>query len=364
MKVFEVIRALEELAPVEYAEGFDNVGLLVGDSEAEVTKILVTLDTLEEVVDEAIEKGANLIVSFHPIIFSGMKKLTGQTYVERVVQKAIKNDINIYATHTALDNSEFGVSYMMAKRLNLKETEILIPKNGTLRHLVTYAPKDFADEVRQVLNDAGAGNIGKYDNCSFNIEGTGVFRATESANPYSGEKGVTHFEKEIRISVIFPKHNESNILKALRKAHPYEEIAYEIFEITNPNQTVGMGMIGELESEMSEEEFIKYLKENMQTQVVRHTKFLNKKIKKVAVLGGSGSFAISNAKRKNADVYVTADLKYHDFFQAEGQILLADVGHYESEQFTKKLLTTYLSEKFRNFAVLKSEINTNPVHYS
>lgn len=364
MKVGEVILALEKLAPTEYAEGFDNVGLLVGDSESEVSKILVTLDTTEEVVDEAIFKGANLIVSFHPIIFSGMKKLIGQTYVERVVQKAIKHDISIYAIHTALDNSRFGVNHMICSRLNLENTEILIPKQNTLRHLVTYAPISFADQVRQALNDAGAGEIGEYDNCSFNIEGTGVFRPSENSNSYIGQKGKVHFEKEIRISVLIPIHKEKNILKALKEVHPYEEIAYEIFELSNPNQTIGMGMIGELEEEMSEKDFFKYLKERMQVEVIRHSKLLDKKIKKVAVLGGSGSFAISNAKRKKADVYVTADLKYHDFFQAEEKILLADVGHYESEQFTKKLLTTYLSEKFRNFAVLKSEINTNPVHYS
>lgn len=364
MKVFEVIDELEKLAPTAYAEGFDNVGLLVGDAQAEVTKILVTLDTLESVVDEAIENGVNLIVSFHPIIFSGLKSLTGKNYVERVVQKAIKHDINIYATHTALDNSDLGVNYMISQKLNLVNTEILIPQKGTLRHLVTYAPMDIAEKVRQALIDAGAGGIGKYDSCSFNLEGVGTFRATEGANPYSGEIGELHFEKEMRISVLVPIHLEGKILKALRKAHPYEEVAYEIFELTNTNQDIGMGMIGELENEMSETEFLEYLKNNMQTEVVRHSKLLNKKIKKIAVLGGSGSFAISNAKRKGADVFVTADLKYHDFFQAENQILLADIGHYESEQFTKNLLTSYLSEKFPNFAVLKSEINTNPVHYT
>lgn len=363
MKISEITQELEKLAPLAYAEDFDNVGLLVGNPNAEVSKILVTLDTLESVIDEAIEKGANLIVSFHPIIFSGMKKLTGKNYVERVVQKAIKHDINIYATHTALDNSQFGVNHQISKQLNLKNTEILIPQKETLRHLVTYIPMESAEKVRTALFEAGAGFIGKYDNCSFNLEGTGTYRPNEGANPFKGEIGKTEFTKEERISIVFNKHLESDIFRALRNSHPYEEIAYELFQLENTNQNIGMGMIGELENEMEETEFLNYLKEKMQTELVRHSKLLNQKIKTVAVLGGSGSFAIANALQKVADVFITADLKYHDFFSAESRILLADIGHFESEQFTKDLLTAYLSEKFPNFAILKSEINTNPVHY-
>lgn len=364
MKLFQITNELEKLAPLAYAEDFDNVGLLVGDVNAEVSKILITLDTTEEVVREAIDKGVNLIVSFHPIIFSGMKKLTGKNYVERAVQLAIKNDINIYATHTALDNSQFGVNHQICKQLNLINTEILIPQNNTLLHLVTYVPKDKAGQLRNALFAAGAGGIGEYDNCSFNIDGTGTFRASEKANPYVGEIGETHFEDEVRISLIFNKHLKNQILKSLKENHPYEEVAYEIFSLENTNQTIGIGMVGELEKEMNEYDFLNYLKEKMQSKIVRHSKLLNKPIKKVAVLGGSGSFAIGNAKRAGADVFITADLKYHNFFEAENEILLADVGHYESEQFTKNLLTAYLSEKFPNFAVLNSEINTNPVHYN
>ncbi|MFA7686772.1 MAG: Nif3-like dinuclear metal center hexameric protein [Moheibacter sp.] len=364
MKVSEITNELEKLAPLGYAENFDNVGLLVGDLNAEVSKILVTLDTTEEVVQEAIEKGANLIVSFHPIIFSGMKKLTGKSYVERIVQLAIKNDIHIYATHTALDNAEFGVNFQIAQQLNLKNTRILIPQKDTLRQLVTYVPNQSAERLRNALFEAGAGNIGNYDQCSFNLKGTGTFRAGTDANPYIGETGKTHFEEETRISVVFNKHLQNPILKALQENHPYEEVAYEIISLENLNQTIGIGMLGDLENEVSEEEFLAYLKERMKTKMIRHSKFLNKKIKKVAVLGGSGSFAIQAAKSAGADVFITSDLKYHQFFEAEDAILLADIGHYESEQFTKNLLTAYLSEKFPNFAVLNSEINTNPVYYN
>ncbi len=364
MKLSQITNELEKLAPLAYAEDFDNVGLLVGDANAEISKVLVTLDTTEEVVKEAMDKGANLILSFHPIIFSGMKKITGKNYVECVIQLAIKNDINIYATHTALDNLEFGVNFQIASQLNLKNTEILIPQKETLRHLVTYVPTANAANLRQALSDAGAGNIGDYDSCSFNLEGTGTFRAKEGANPYVGEIGKIQYEPETRISVIYHKHLQNSILKALKENHPYEEIAYEIFSLKNVNQKIGMGMVGELDSEMEEPDFLAYLKDKMQTKMIRHSKLTGKKIKKVAVLGGSGSFAISHAKQEGADVFVTADLKYHDFFQAENEILLADIGHYESEQFTKNLLTAYLSEKFPNFAVLNSEINTNPVHYT
>ena len=364
MKLSGITNQLEKLAPLAYAEDFDNVGLLVGNANSEITKIMVTLDTTEEVVKEAIEKGVDLIVSFHPIIFSGMKKITGKNYVERVVQLAIKNDINIYAAHTALDNSQFGVNYQICKRLNLNHTKILIPQKNTLKHLVTYVPVESAEKVRNALFEAGAGFIGDYDNCSFNLEGTGTFRPLENANPYKGEIGKTEFSKEVRISIVFNKHLENQIFQALKDSHPYEEIAYELFQLENTNQNIGMGMVGELENEMNESEFLNFLKEKMEAKLIRHSKLLNKKIKKVAVLGGSGSFAIADAKRSGADVFVTADLKYHDFFRAENQILLADIGHYESEQFTKNLLTAYLSEKFPNFAVLKSEINTNPVHYT
>ena len=363
MKVFEIIRELEKLAPLPYAESFDNVGLLVGDEQTEVSKVLVTLDTLELVVDEAIEKNANLIISFHPIIFSGLKKITGKTYVERVVLKAIRHNIAIYAIHTALDNSNLGVNYQIGQQLALKNLQILLPQKETLFQLVTYIPTENAEVLRSALFQIGAGSIGNYDSCSFNSEGKGTFRANENAHPYVGEIDKIHQENETRISLIFPKHLKNSVLKTLKENHPYEEVAYEIFRLENENPTIGMGMIGELENEMTEIEFLDYLKEKMKVEMIRHSKFLDKKVKKIAVLGGSGSFAISAAQQKGADVFISADMKYHDFFQAENRILLADIGHYESEQFTKDLLTAYLSEKFPNFAILKSEINTNPIHY-
>ncbi len=363
MTVKDISNAIEELAPLQYAEDFDNVGLLTGTYDTKVTGVLVTLDTLENVVDEAIENNCNLIVSFHPIIFSGLKRITGSSYVERVILKAIKNDIAIYATHTALDNSIEGVSAKMAEVLGLNKTKILLPKSGLIKKLTTYAPQKDAEKVRKALRSAGAGSIGNYSDCSFNAQGQGTYRGNDNSNPTLGKKGELHTENETFISVVFEKHLEQNILKALHKQHPYEEVAYDIVTTDNVHQHIGMGMIGELPEELSEKDFFILLKEQFKLQAIRHSKLLQKPIKKVAVLGGSGSFAIDAAKRAGADVYISADFKYHEFYKAENELVLADIGHYESEQFTKNLLADYLTKKFRNFAIILSKSNTNPINY-
>lgn len=370
MKVNEVIGILEEIAPLSYSEDFDNTGLLVGDADAEVSGILVTLDTLESVVQEAIDAKCNLIVSFHPIVFSGLKKITGRSYVERVVQKAIKNDIAIFAVHTALDNAWNGVNAMICEKIGVEKRAILIPQQGTIQKLVTYVPKQEAESLREALFSAGAGNIGNYRNCSFNSDGKGSFNPNDEANPTKGKKGVTHFEDETKIEVTFQKHLKNKVLKALFKAHSYEEVAYEVTTLNNTNQHIGMGMVGTLNNPMLEKEFLKHLKKVMRCDCIRHSALTGKTIEKVAVLGGSGSFAIEAARAAGADAYVTSDLKYHDFFKAEGSILLADVGHYESEQFTKELIINALSKKITNFApalpasrLVLSQINTNPITY-
>lgn len=363
MIVQDAINYLEELAPLNYAEDFDNVGLLVGDNNTKLTGILVTLDTLETVVDEAIENNCNLIVSFHPIIFSGLKKITGKTYVERVILKAIKHDIAIYAMHTALDNSNLGVNHMICEKLNLVNRQILMPKQGTIKKLITYVPKDDAENVRQALFEAGAGHIGNYSHCSFNTEGFGSFKGDEYSNPSKGKKGDLHFEEEVQVSMIFEKHLQSKVMKTLLEAHPYEEVAFDILTLDNTNPTIGMGMLGELEHDMEETQFLNHLKKIFKAGTVRHSSLLNKPIKKVAVLGGSGSFAIGAAIASGADAYITADLKYHDFYKAENKIILADIGHYESEQYTKNLIAAYLTKKITNFAIILSKINTNPIKY-
>ncbi|WP_296313459.1 Nif3-like dinuclear metal center hexameric protein [Winogradskyella sp. UBA3174] len=363
MIVQDVINHLQDLAPLAYAEDFDNVGLLVGDKNKSVSGVLVTLDTLESVVDEAIENNCNLIVSFHPIIFKGLKKLTGKTYVERVVIKAIQHNISIFSIHTALDNAFEGVNSIICDQLGLKNKQILIPQAGTIKKLQTYVPKTNAEELRQALFNAGAGSLGNYESCSFNVNGEGTYKGNAESNPVIGKKGELHTENETAISVTFKKHLESKVLKTLFKAHPYEEVAFEVSTLENTNQHIGMGMIGDLETAMDANECLKLVKTKMNASAIRHSNLLKKSIKRIAVLGGSGSFAINAAKNAGADLFLTADLKYHDFFSAENDIVLADIGHYESEQFTKTFLVDYLSKKMPNFAIILSKKNTNPVKY-
>ncbi len=359
----DITNHIEELCPLQYAESFDNVGLLVGDPSTKITGVLVTLDCLETIVDEAIEKKCNLIVAFHPIVFSGLKKLNGTNYVERVVIKAIKNDIAIYAMHTALDNMFDGVNGMICDRLKLTNRTILIPQKNTLKKLLVYVPVKHATALRKSLFESGAGSIGNYDNCSFNIEGKGTYRGNEDSNPTIGNIGENHSENEIGISVVFEKHKQSKIVKAMFANHPYEEVAYELSTLENNIQTIGMGMVGEFETAMSEDAFLLHLKKQFKSPCIKHSKKTGKLIKRVAVLGGAGSFAIDNAIRAGADAYVSADFKYHEFYKAENQIIIADIGHYESEQYTKNLLVEFLTKKFTNFAIILSDKITNPIYY-
>lgn len=363
MTIKEVTNLLEELAPLAYAEDFDNVGLLVGDANTKISGILVTLDTLENVVDEAIINNCNLIVSFHPIIFSGLKKLTGANYVERVVIKAIQHNIAIYSMHTALDNSENGVNAKICEILGIEEPKILIPQKGTIKKLTTYVPTANAEELQKSLFDIGAGSIGNYSDCSFTIDGTGSYKAGQDANPSKGKIGETHYEKETQMHITYPKSIEKEIIATLFKNHPYEEVAYEVFTLENTNQNIGMGMVGQLKEPIDEIHFLKHVKQKMNVSCVRHSNLLNKPIKKVAVLGGSGAFAIAAAKASGADIFITADVKYHQFYEAEGKMVIADIGHYETEQFTKNLLVDYLTKKIPNFAIRLSESKTNPIKY-
>lgn len=364
MLVKEVIDAIETFAPPVYQESYDNCGLQVGKNDDEVTGILISLDVTESVLDEALERRCNMIVSHHPLIFSGLKKIIGRNYVEKIVQKAIKNDVNIYAAHTNLDNMYGGVNAKIADKLGLGDTRILSAKTDTLSKLYTYAPLNSVEKVRDALFAAGAGNISKYKECSFNTNGTGTFRAHEDANPAIGQAGGNReWVDEVKIEMIVAKHTEKAVLRALFQSHPYEEVAYELIPVPNPNQQIGAGMIGKLPSPMDEPDFIAFLKKQMKTDCIRHTAFKSKKIGQVAVCGGSGSFLLKDAIAAGADIFITGDFKYHQFFDAEGKIVIADIGHYESEQFTSEIFEELLNKKFPTFAILLSNINTNPVKY-
>lgn len=362
-KIKEITSFLETIAPLPYQESYDNAGLIVGNPTQEVTGVLVTLDATEAVVEEALAKGCNLIVAHHPIVFKGLKKFNGNNYVERTVIKAIKNDVAIYATHTNLDHVVGGVNFMIAERLGLQNPSILAPKNNLLMKLVCFVPTDATQQVADALYEAGVGQIGNYDHCSFRVEGTGTFRPNELANPHIGHSGQDETVSEHRLEVIFPSHLESKVIATLKKAHPYEEVAHYLTLLQNQNQEVGAGAVGTLPEALSSDDFLRYLKQKMQLKIIRHTAFVKNTIQKVAVCGGAGGFLLRDAIQAGADVFITADYKYHEFFDADSRILICDIGHYESEVFTKELLYRYLSKKFTNFATILSETNTNPVFY-
>jgi dinuclear metal center YbgI/SA1388 family protein len=362
-KLHEIIRELERFAPLSYQESYDNCGLLTGHRDMDISGALLSLDCIEATIDEAMAKGCNLIITHHPIIFGGLKRLNGTNYVERTIIKAIRNDIAIYACHTNLDNVKLGVNKKIADKLGLINQKILSPKKSLLKKLVTFVPSTHLEAVRTALFEAGAGNIGNYDQCSFMLEGTGSFRGNEFSNPVLGEKGKLSLEKETRLELIFEGVLQSGILSALRQSHPYEEIAYDVYQLENGYQDVGSGMTGELKEAMPEMEFLTLLKEVFNVKFLKHTALRQKAIKTVALCGGSGSFLLKNAINSKSDIYISSDFKYHEFFDAEGKIVVADIGHFETEQFTPEIFYEIISNKFANFATYLTETNTNPVNY-
>ncbi|SHM05216.1 Nif3-like dinuclear metal center hexameric protein [Chitinophaga sp. CF418] len=363
MKIRDITNAIAAFAPLQYQESYDNAGLLFGSPDWEVTGVLLTLDATEAVIEEAIARNCNLVVAHHPIVFGGLKKINGNNYVERVAIKAIKNDIAVYAAHTNLDNVRNGVCEMMARKLALQQCSVLSPKRELLRKLYTFVPQADAEKLRNALFAAGAGHIGAYSECSYNVEGTGTFKGGEGTNPHVGKVGERHHEAETKVEVIFPVYLEQYVIRALLDNHPYEEVAYDIVKLENAYGEVGSGLVGYLKEAMDEETFLSWVKQQFDTGCVRYTPLRGKPVKKVALCGGAGSFLLKKAISAGADAYISADFKYHEFFDAENQIVIADVGHFESEQFTVELFYHILTEKFPNFAPLKSTIRTNPVNY-
>ncbi|MES2809767.1 MAG: Nif3-like dinuclear metal center hexameric protein [Bacteroidota bacterium] len=363
MKLSQLTAYLETIAPPAYQEDYDNSGLIVGHPDQEINQVLISLDCIEAVVDEAIATNCQVIISHHPIVFKGLKRFNGKSYVERVVEKAIRHNIALYAIHTNLDSVLTGVNAKICEVIGLDDLRILSPKQGLLKKLVTYVPTNHVDQVRNALFHAGAGNIGNYSECSFNADGKGTFKGNEDSDPYVGEPGQRHTEAETRIETIYPANLESKILMALMLAHPYEEVAYDLYNLTNQHQQVGSGMVGELEQPMEANEFLYHLKEKMQATVIRHTALTGKKIKKVAVCGGSGGFLLKHAIGAGADIFITADYKYHEFFDADNKIIIADIGHFESEQFTQQLLHDMIRKRFADLPLRLTSVNTNPVRY-
>jgi len=363
MKLTEVIGAIESYAPPGLQDKYDNSGLVTGQSGMEVHAVLLCIDVTEAVLDEAIQLGADLIISHHPVLFNPLKRITGSAYTERILITAIKHNIALYSVHTSMDNSPEGVNLKICQKLDLRETEILLPMEHSLNKLVTFVPYEYADQVRSALFAAGAGHIGKYDQCSFSTEGQGSFRASAEANPFVGEIGKFHLGRELRVETVFPAVMRQKILQALFNAHPYEEVAYDIYLLENPAGLSGAGMIGKLHSPEDEQSFFTRVKNTFNCGVIRHSGFLNKPVRKIAVCGGSGSFLIGTAISAGVDVFLTADIKYHQIFEADGRLVIADIGHYESEQFTIEIFYDILTKIIPNFAIHFSRINTNCVNY-
>ena len=363
MKIKEIVSALDRFAPLPLQDGFDNAGLQIGLTEAEATGALLCLDVTEAVLDEAIALGCNLVISHHPLIFKGYKSITGKDYVERCILKAIRNDMVLYAAHTNLDNAKGGVNYKIAEKIGLKHLQMLEPKRNSLLKLVTFVPTEQAERVRKTLFAAGCGNIGGYDSCSYNLKGEGTFRAGENTHPFCGSIGELHREEEVRIETILPSYKKGEVVRALLSAHPYEEPAFDLYPLENEWTQAGAGIVGELETPETELEFLKRIKKIFEVECVKHNRLTGREIQKVALCGGAGAFLIPQAIRSGADIFITGEIKYHDYFGHEDEILLAEIGHYESEQYTKEIFYSIIRDLFPNFALHLSKINTNPIKY-
>ena len=362
-RIREIIKEIEQVAPLPLQEDFDNAGVQVGDTNLPATGVLLCLDVTEEVIDEAIERDCNLIVSHHPLAFKPFKSLTGATYVERCIMKACKHDLVVYAAHTNLDNAPGGVNFRMAEMIGLQNVRVLSPRRGALLKLVTFVPEAYAGTVRNALFNAGAGSIGNYDSCSYNLQGEGSFRAREGCTPFCGTVGDVHVEKEVRIETVLPAFRKASVTRALLSAHPYEEPAYDFYPLANTWNQVGSGVVGELPEQEDESSFLQRLKYIFRVPCIKHSPLTGRPVREVALCGGSGAFLIPEAVAYGADIFITGEARYNDYYDVEDRILLAVIGHYESEVCTKDIFYDIITKKFPNFAVHFSNVNSNPVKY-
>lgn len=363
MKIKEILHSIEALAPLSLQESYDNSGVQIGDVNQEVTSILLCIDVTEKVIEEAIQLGSNLIIAHHPLAFRKFKSLTGKNYVERCMIKACKHDIVVYAAHTNLDNAVGGVNYQLAKILNLQNIRILAPQKAALLKLVTFVPTSHSEIVRNALFNAGAGSIGEYDSCSYNTQGKGTFRAGANAHPFCGTRGELHYEDETRIEVVLPVYKQREALAALIAVHPYEEPAYDLYKLENEWTQAGSGIVGSLLEPMDEEDFLYHLKDTFKLSSIQHSAYRNEQIRDVALCGGSGAFLIPNAIGYGADIFITGEAKYNDFYDVEDKIMLVVIGHYESEICTKDIFFDILSDKYSDLQINMSQFDSNPIKY-
>lgn len=363
MLIKDIIFTIEKVAPLRYQEGYDNSGLITGCMNNNVDAALICLDVTMLVIEEALEKGAGLIICHHPPVFEALKKFSGNSHTEKILTSAIKNNLAIYASHTSLDNTSEGINHVLSNMLGLKNLRVLMPLQGVLRKLVTFCPKTHIEKVREAVFSAGAGHIGAYDSCGYNLEGKGSFRPSAEANPFVGEKNKLHYEDEIRFETIYPVHLENAVIQALRVAHPYEEVAYDIYPLDNTYNLAGSGMIGEMDKPIDEVAFLNLIKRKLHLKHIKHSERTGREIKTVALCSGAGGFLINKAISAGADAYLSAEFKHNNYIDVKGRVLISDIGHFESEQYAKELIKSVLIKKFPNFAAIISEKEENPVYY-
>ncbi len=366
MRCSEIITYFEEWAPKEISWQRDNVGLQVGSFEREVKNILISLDFTDRVLDDAIKKRCNLIITHHPFLFNPLRKIdTSKDRKSILLEKLIKNDITLYSAHTNLDFTKEGVSFQLARKLKLKNISFLVNLKSNQYKIIVFVPADAVDKVAQAIFNAGGGIIGQYSHCSFRTPGVGTFFGSEKTNLAVGKK--ISFEKidEVKLEVLVNSWKQHKVISAMIKSHPYEEVAYDVIPVENSNVNYGSGAVGELENPISPGDFLNHVVRNLKIKNFRYTKGKNSKIRRVAVCGGSGSDLIRDAVNQNADAFITADLKYHTFQDYEGKIMLVDAGHYETEIHSldevKRRLTNFLHERNSKVKIFKYSGSTNPI---
>ncbi len=366
MTIADIEQIIEGWAPQWTAWERDNVGLQVGDRARSVSRVLVALDVTEQIVEEAREKRAELIVSHHPLLFRPPSSITASNDIGRLVLMLVESRIAVYSAHTNLDFTKQGVSFALAETLGLKKIRFLSPLKGMQSKIVVFVPADHADRVAEGMSSAGAGVIGEYSSCSFRLSGAGTFRGSPNSHPVVGKAGRPETVEEMRLEMIAPRARVSAIVAAMKEAHPYEEVAYDVYPLDNESTNYGMGAIGELEAAQTLKTFLEHSKRALKAEALRFTGDLHRKIRHVAVCGGSGSDLLPTALSAKADVFVTADVRYHTF-HAAGDLALVDAGHWETEQVILEPLADRLrraaKQKKQRLEVLVTQYSTNPTHY-
>jgi len=359
----EIIKILETWAPREISLERDNPGLQVGSGKNIVKNILLSLELTMDVINESIAKECNLIITHHPLIFHPVKSLDFQRDKNSMlIEKLIKNDLTLFSAHTNLDFTKNGVSFELAKMLGLKGIDFLVNLSANQYKISVFVPGDHVEEVADAIFNAGGGIIGEYSRCSFRTGGTGTFFGSNKTTPFLGEKGKQEQVSEIKLEAIADSWKLGGIISAVINAHPYEEPAYDIYPLKNKNINYGMGAVGELDKQLGREEFLKYVSEKLKAKCLKYTSGKSESIKKIAVCGGAGTELLKEAVQSGADAFVTADVKYHTFHDAQGKILLVDAGHYETEIHVLNQIEKELSTAAENnFKIFKYSGSTNPV---